>query len=223
MTPADNPHLSVAPVALGPPAPQAHAVVYAVHGRGQSPAFMAELADRVALPDVRWVLPAAADGTWYPQPFLRPREENQPRLDQARAAVRGHLSRLREEVGDRPLVVLGFSQGACLLAEHLLDEQPALAGAVLHTGGYPGPDERAWAERTGALRGLPVLMATAQTDAWVPLRRVEATARALSDLGARVALDVYDDEEHHVNDNAVERVRTFLRRIAGGGRAHTEG
>ncbi|WP_122261242.1 alpha/beta hydrolase [Ornithinimicrobium cerasi] len=216
MTDADNPHLTPAPVTLGPPAPQAGVVVYAVHGRGQSVSFMEDLAQRVALPDVAWVLPAAAGGTWYPEPFLRPMSQNEPRLGQAREAVRQHLAQVREGAGVVPVVVLGFSQGACLLAEHLLDEQPPVAGAVLHTGGYLGPDEHAWPDREGVLRDVPVLMSTAQADAWVPMHRVEATARALAGLGARVTLDVYDDEEHHVNDNAVERIRGFLRRLSGG-------
>jgi phospholipase/carboxylesterase len=205
-----NPHLATPVSHHGVAVEDAAIVVLAVHGRGQSAQYMAALAERVGLDGVAWVLPNASDNTWYPEGFLRPHEENQPRLGQALEAVGSHFGELSG--GPTPVVLFGFSQGACLLSEYLLTEQPRCAGAILHTGGYLGPDEREWPDRGGVLADLPVLMATAEKDEWVPLHRVEATARAFAMLGARVECDIYDDTEHHVNDNAVTRIRKFLRR-----------
>jgi predicted esterase len=205
-----NPHLATSISQHGVAVEDAAVVVLAVHGRGQSARYMTAIAERVGLDGVAWVLPNAADNTWYPEGFLRPHEDNQPRLGQALEAVRTHSAKLSE--GTAPVVLFGFSQGACLLSEFLLTEQPYCGGAILHTGGYLGPDEREWPDRTGALTDLPVLMATAEKDEWVPLARVEATARSLSMLGARVECDIYDDTEHHVNGNAITRIRKFLRR-----------
>lgn len=206
-----NPHLTHEPVQHGTPPESAALVVYAVHGRGQSPAFMAELADRIDLPGVAWILPQAHDFSWYPQSFLVPLAENQPDVDHALEAVRTHVRALLDVDGP-PVVVLGFSQGACLLSEWLLRDQPRLAGAVLHTGGYLGPHERTWdsaAER--GLAGQVVEMFTAQEDAWVPLHRVEATSTAFRTLGATVELTVYDDPDHHLNDDSVRMIRRYLR------------
>lgn len=206
-----NPHLTHEPVQHGAPPGSASLVVYAVHGRGQSPAFMAEVADRIDLPGVAWVLPEAHGSSWYPQGFLAPLAENQPDLDHALETVRAHTRALLEPDGP-PVAVLGFSQGACLLSEWLLREQPRLAGAVLHTGGYLGPDERTWDASPG--RGLSdqvVEMFTAREDAWVPLHRVEATGDAFRSLGATVELTVYDDPDHHLNDDSVRRIRRYLR------------
>jgi len=44
-----NPHLAQDTVLYGAPLAHAGLVVYAVHGRSQSPAFMQELADRIGL------------------------------------------------------------------------------------------------------------------------------------------------------------------------------
>ena len=203
-----NPHLSQDPLWYGPS--DASLVVYAVHGRGQSPDFMKDVADRVDLPDLAWVLPAAHNKSWYPQSFLAPVEENQPALDDALDAVRTHMDVLLNQAGP-PVGVLGFSQGACLLSEYLLQDRPRLAGAVLHTGGYLGPSERDWEVAPDpGLAGLSVELLTAQDDDWVPLHRVEATALAFRSLGASVELTSYDDPEHHVNDDSIRRIRRYL-------------
>lgn len=207
-----NPHLTHEPLRHGAPPGSAALVVYAVHGRGQSPAFMAELADRIDLPGVAWVLPQAHGSSWYPQGFLAPLAENQPELDHALETVRAHTRPLLEQDGP-PVAVLGFSQGACLLSEWLLRDQPRLAGAVLHTGGYLGPDERTWDASPGrGLSGQVVELLTAREDAWVPLHRVQATGDAFRSLGATVELTVYDDPEHHLNDDSVRRIRRYLQR-----------
>lgn len=201
-----NPHLSQDPLWYGPA--DASLVVYAVHGRGQSPDFMKDVADRVDLPDLAWVLPAAHNNSWYPQSFLAPVEDNQPELGDALEAVRTHLADLLDR--DGPVGVLGFSQGACLLSEYLLQERPPVAGAVLHTGGYLGPAQRDWPPDPH-LTGLAVELLTSRDDAWVPLHRVEATALAFRSLGATVALTTYDDPEHHLNDDSIRIIRRYLR------------
>ena len=205
-----NMHLTHETTQHGTPPESAALIVYAVHGRGQSPAFMAETADRVDLPGVAWILPEAHDSSWYPQGFLAPLEDNQPALDDALETVRAHLRPLLSRDGT-PVVVLGFSQGACLLSEYLLRDQPRLAGVVLHTGGYLGPAERTWEPSPqGELSGQAVEMFTAQEDAWVPLHRVEATGDAFRSLGATVELTVYDDRDHHLNDDSVRMIRRYL-------------
>lgn len=206
-----NPHLTHEPVHRGVSPATAGMVVYAVHGRGQSPAFMAEVADRIDLPEVAWILSSAHDHSWYPQGFLAPLRDNQPALDNALDTVREQLRPLLTQEGP-PVVVLGFSQGACLLSEYLLRDQPRLAGAVLHTGGYLGPEEREWESAPGrGLSHLVVEMFTAQEDLWVPLHRVEATSTAFRSLGATVELTVYDDPDHHLNDDSVAMIRRYLR------------
>jgi predicted esterase len=212
-TAPNNPHLAGPPVLRGAPLDQAGLVVYAVHGRGQGPAFMVEQADRVNLPGVAWVVPGADADTWYPQSFLAPLEENQPRLDQALDTVRTHLADLgRMGWASRDVVLFGFSQGACLLAEYLLRDQPSCAGAFLHTGGHLGPDARSWSPEPGTgLPGTEIVLLSAEEDEFVPLVRAEKTAGALAALGARIELTTYDDPLHHLNEDSIVRLRRMLR------------
>lgn len=206
----DNMHLAHPLTHHGAPSDTADLIVYAVHGRGQSPEFMAEVADRVALPRVAWVLPRAHEGSWYPEGFLAPTSENQPHLGHALDTVRTHLEQLLGE-HSAPVVVFGFSQGACLLSEYLLLDQPSLAGAVIHTGGYLGPSEQDWLTGSAeGLSGLDMQVMTARNDSWVPLHRVQATESAFRSLGVSVESTVYDDLEHHINDDAIRKIRDYL-------------
>lgn len=192
----------------------ARLTVYGIHGRAQSPEFMIEQAERIGVEGVHWVLPAAEDNSWYPSPFMEEVEENQPRLDDALDTVGVQLGALlvdAQEAGGPPVVVFGFSQGACLLAEYLLRNQPRVDGIVLHTGGYMGPVIRSFEPVPPAgLHGAEIVMFTASQDPWVPLHRSEETRDAFQGLGASVGLEVYEESEHHINDAAVSRIRSYL-------------
>lgn len=212
-------HLDIGPVHHGAAPDRAQLIVYGVHGRTQSPDFMIEQADRLGLDEVAWVLPAAAGNSWYPGKFMEEHSVNQPQLDQALQVVETQLGRLLagRAGGGPPVVVFGFSQGACLLAEYLLTRQPPVDGAVLHTGGYLGPSRRDLdpLPRNG-LEGVEVAMFVADQDPWVPLSRARETRHAFESVGAQASLQVYEDTEHHINEDSLSRIRDYLQhRLAG--------
>lgn len=169
---------------------------------------MRGVADRVGLPDVHWLAPAADADSWYPLSFLAPVDDNEPRLSWAVEAVAAARARLADAgFGPDRVVLVGFSQGAVVLAEHLLRGAPRCAGAALLTGGYAGAAVR----ETGAdLAGMPVLLGSSAYDVLVPLERVQQTADLLASAGADVTLEVYDDREHLVSDRAVGSTRSLL-------------
>lgn len=193
---------------LGSAIDDAELVVYAVHGRGQSPDFMAEIISQISLPELAWVLPAAPGGSWYPQGFMEPQAESHADFEQSLGLVRDYVKRLLDRA-DAPVVVFGFSQGACLLSEFLLRDRPRVTGAILHTGGYLGERPRDWSP-TPTLRGLEIQMLTANEDDWVPLHRVEETKAAFESLDAAVTLTVFDDPVHRINEESVQLIRTYL-------------
>ncbi len=167
------------------------------------------------MPEVAWLLPSAYESSWYPGRFTEPQEANEPHLGSALRVVDQARAQLAAEgFGPDRLVLLGFSQGACLLAEHLARGAEPCAGAALLTGAYLGPPEVPRAPG-GDLRGMPVFLGLPEQDAWVPLDRAEATARLLSDSGAQVQLESYDEPEHVVTDAAVARVRELLLQAIG--------
>lgn len=178
-------------------------VVLAVHGRGQSPEFMREVADRIPAPGARFVAPEADGNSWYPEPFLEPLDRNRPALDRSLAVLDRCLDELAGRGSGPDRVVLwGFSQGACLLAQHVLTVAPRrYAGLILFTGGYIGPDP-VTPPPAGSLAGLDVLVRSIEHDPWVPRYRVEDTAELLRDAGAAVDLRIDPGTEHVITDEA---------------------
>ena len=208
-----NPHLLPAVARWGADEADAPLVVLALHGRDQDPAFVQGIAERIDLPELAWRLPAADARSWYPLSFLAPVADNEPRLSYALEAVAVRRAELAAAgVGRERLVLLGFSQGAVVLAEHLVRTAEPCAGAILLTGGHVGPPG---SPRTaeGDLRGTPVLLGSAEADPLVPIARVRETAALLEAMGARVELEVYDDLEHLVSDAAVASTRRLLLRL----------
>jgi predicted esterase len=197
-----NPHLAAPPVTVGPPVAGARRVAVVVHGRDQDPEYMLEhLVARLEAPDVAFVLSAAAGRSWYPARYFDPREANEPWLGHARAAVEAAIGRVEPE----RVVLAGFSQGACLVADLLARAPRRFAGAAILTGAFIGPHP----EPSG-LDGVPVFMESSRYDEWVALDDVEATAKAFEAAGARVELQVSEDREHRIRDAAVAGVRALL-------------
>jgi phospholipase/carboxylesterase len=190
--------------------------VLAVHGRTQNPADMRAIADRIVAPTARYYAPTAPGSTWYPQPFLAPLSDNEPALSHALSTIASSLRAIEDDgFGSDRVVLLGFSQGACLLSHYLIDANPPVAGAVLFTGGYVG--EQTLPSDVGdpsGLAGVPIVMRSIENDPWVPPYRVRDTARVFSARGADVDLRIDPGTEHIITEGAVERARALLDDLA---------
>lgn len=198
-------------VRRGPDPRGARAAVVALHGRDQDPGYLeAHLVDRLDLPDLAWLLPAAPARSWYPGRFMDPRAANEPQLSHALEVVDELLEDLAEQgVTAERVVLLGFSQGACVAAEYLLSRPRRYRAAALLTGGYVGPP--GWRPgRSGRLEGTPVLLASSSRDEWVPAGRVRETAAEVEAVGGSTIVAIDDDPEHHINDATVAAVQRLL-------------
>ncbi|MBI2993513.1 MAG: dienelactone hydrolase family protein [Gammaproteobacteria bacterium] len=183
-----------------------------VHGRGRDADDILGIADRLELADVAYLAPTAFEKSWYPNRFMEPIERNQPRLDQA-------LERVDTLVGDllgrgfdpARIILLGFSQGGCLISEYAVRNTRRYGGVVAFTGGLIGPPGTQWNSK-GKFEGTPVFLGTSDIDEWVPEMRVQETARVLRRMGAIVELMIYKGMEHVVNDGEISRARELIRR-----------
>jgi phospholipase/carboxylesterase len=203
-----NPHLDTETVTAGNPDAGVAAVL--VHGRDQDPEFMLEVAQRLGLDDaVAYVLPRAADRSWYPGRFYDPMEDNEPWLGWSLEAVEAAVVQARGGRRSLPdLALVGFSQGACIVAEHLARRPEPYGAAAILTGALFGtPAERL---PVGSLGGLPMFFGIAQGDDWIPVDAVRDTVEAFRRAGARCDLHVYDEQDHGVNDDEILAVRTLL-------------
>jgi phospholipase/carboxylesterase len=189
-------------------------IVVLVHGRGQDTDYMREqVIDRLDRADVAYVLPAAHENSWYPGSFLDPVAQNQPRLNWALERMDDVRQRLHDEgVADSRQVWLGFSQGACVLAEYVARTSHRFGALVCLTGGLFGPTGSALT-RPVNVAGMPAIFATSDIDALVPVGRVDQTAASYRSAGAEVVLAVTAGAAHEIVDNSITRCRTLLDRL----------
>jgi phospholipase/carboxylesterase len=204
-----NPHLTTDTLTAG----NAEAAIAAVllHGRHLDPEWMLDVVRRIDLDDrVAYVLPRAADRSWYPGRFYDPMEDNERCLGWSLEAIETAVT--SASAAGRPLshiALVGFSQGGCILAEHLARRPQPYGAAAILTGalfGTPDVDRLP----VGSLDGLPVFFGSSENDDWIPLPAVRQTVAAFQRAGARCELRVYDDEEHGVNDDEAAAVRGLL-------------
>ncbi len=179
-----------------------------MHGRDQDPAYMqAHLVEPLGLDDVTYVIPAAEHGAWYPGRFFDPIESLEPWLSDALSALDDAISACEAPV--ERIVLAGFSQGACIVAEHVARRPAPYLGVALLTGTLLGrPEEHT---TVGALDGLPVFVSAGRHDEWIPLKHIEQTSRAFSAAGARVSVALTDNTDHVITPEAVDGVRALLR------------
>jgi phospholipase/carboxylesterase len=189
-----------------------------LHGRGGTPEEMIGLANRLALDGCGWVAPAAATGSWYPHRFTEALDANEPFLSRAIDDCDRAVDEASEQ-GRIPLpriIVIGFSQGACLAAEYALRHPGRCGAIVMFTGALIGPPGTPWrlAPPATTLGGLPVLLTGSDADDWVPEARVRETARVLTTLGADVRCRIYAGRDHIVSDEEIVEARNFIKQLS---------
>jgi predicted esterase len=180
-----------------------------VHGRHQDEGVMLDVVRRLDLGDVAYLLPVAAGGSWYPGRYFDPLTANWSYLAAAMEACENAVAvAAAAGVSDECIVVGGFSQGACVVAELLARRPRPFAGAAILTGTLLGPP----GERItpACCHGMRIFFGLSRHDEWVALPDAQATANAFAESGAAVAFETYDDRVHHINDRAVAGLRRLL-------------
>jgi phospholipase/carboxylesterase len=211
-----NPHLERPLVEMGARLGDARAVVLLFHGRGQDPDYVREhIVEPAGRDDVAWWMPHAAASSWYPQGFLAPLDDNEPWLTHALATVDTLVRRSGADGGGadgvdrRRLILAGFSQGGCVVAEYAARHPGRYGGVVACTGGLIGPPGTTWAQ-PGDFAGTPVRLTTAEDDPWVPAWRVKESAGVFERMGARVEQRIFPGGDHAVRPEEVDMLTALL-------------
>jgi len=179
-----NPHIKQPIAYSGAPITPDNPVIVALHGRNQDTDFIINVCERLNWTAASIVAPPAEANTWYPTGFMAPFDDNEPKFTYALERVQTLLDDLREQgVPQEHIVLLGFSQGACLAAEYAIRNPGRYGGIVIYTGGVIGPPGTRW-DYAGDFENTPTLVTTGDTDAWVPVGRVHETIALFRERGA---------------------------------------
>ncbi|MBS1302750.1 dienelactone hydrolase family protein [Loktanella sp. SALINAS62] len=191
------------PIHVGATSDDANVICIVVHGRGQTQGDMlAMIVDRLDLPDVRFALPKSVSEAWYAARAIDPLGDRTPaELDHGIAQIAAVIAAERANAPGRPVLLCGFSQGACMAVE-LLMRRPDLADAAcLLTGCRVGveSDDLPFAR----LDGVPVYASCGDDDPWIPAGDHHKMLATLTRAGARLRADMFPGRPHAVNDTEI--------------------
>ncbi len=185
-----------------------------VHGSGASAADIMTIAAEVMFPGVAYMAPQAAGSAWYPYPFTAPLEANEPYLSSAMEVLSSLVAKAEATVPAGRVILLGFSQGACLTLEFAARNAHRYGGVVGLSGGLIGPDGTP-RDYPGDFERTPVFLGCSDVDPHIPKERVIEAGQVLERMGADVTVRLYPGMAHTVSPDEIEAVRALVKRVAG--------
>lgn len=208
--PFSGPHQGQTVAESGAPASRAKAGMIMLHGRGASAKGILSLSDEFAQPDVRYLAPQADSHTWYPYPFTDPVEKNEPWLNSALQRIFDLIKQLNNEgISDKKIILLGFSQGACMAQEYAARHPARYGGVVGLSGGLIGETVNPELY-TGSLEGTPVFIGAGDQDHWFDLDRIHQSADIFKLLKGSVEKQIYPGKGHTITEDEVKFIRKLI-------------
>jgi predicted esterase len=199
-------------VQAGEPLETARAAMILVHGRGATAEDIMTIAPEVQQPGWAYLAPQAAGNVWYPNPFTAPLDSNEPYLSAALDMLSRLLERVEAAIPVHRVVMLGFSQGACLAMEFAVRNARRYGGIVGLSGGLIGPDGTP-RDYPGSFEGTPAFLGASDVDPYFKKERVSEAAGVLKRMGAEVTMTLYPGMGHLVSEDEIEKVRELVAAI----------
>ena len=209
---SDDPHRGSEEVWFGPVLEEAESAVVLIHGRGDSSRGILALAEEFEAPRTAFLAPQAVSFSWYPYSFLSEVELNEPWLSSALDRVEAAVTAVGTVIPDQRIVLMGFSQGACLALEFAARNTRRYGGVVAFSGGLIGPDgtPRGY---PGSLEGTPVFLGCSDVDPHIPVGRVHESAHVMKGLGGEVEERIYPGMGHTINEDEIAWASRLLTSI----------
>jgi phospholipase/carboxylesterase len=213
-----EPHGSGPVLVAGAALDDADAAMIMIHGRGAGPRDILSLMPALARPSVAYVAPGASGGTWYPNSFMAPRERNEPGISSGLVVIEGLVTDLMlRGFPEEKILLLGFSQGACLASEFVIRHPRRYGGLLVLSGGLIGAPGTTWDDVTATFDDMPVFLGCSDVDSHIPKERVIESEAVFTRLGARVTRKLYPGMGHLVNEDEIAEVQRTIDEIIGGG------
>jgi len=197
-------------VTAGTPVEEAEAAMVLVHGRGATARSIVQMGQEVNREGVALLAPQAARSTWYPNSFLSPVERNEPGRSSGLQAVDDAIETAVDAGIDRGnVLLLGFSQGACLASEYVARNPRRYGGVAALSGGLIGEvvDPENY---EGDIKSTPVFVGCSDVDPHIPIERVHATTEAFERLNGDVDERIYEGMGHGVNGDELDAVADLV-------------
>ncbi|MCC6802045.1 MAG: dienelactone hydrolase family protein [Anaerolineae bacterium] len=193
---------------------EARAAMIMLHGRGATTESILSLVPELEHPEIAYLAPQAAGYTWYPFSFLEPLERNEPYLSSALGVIKQLVGRINGAgVPTSRIMLLGFSQGACLALEFAARNAARYGGVIGLSGGVIGPPGTP-RDYSGSMGGSPVFLGCSDVDFHIPKTSVDESADVFSQLGGAVTKRLYPNMGHTVNDDEIAFVKTMLEAVS---------
>jgi predicted esterase len=191
----------------------AQGAVIMLHGRGATAEDILTLASEFNQPNFAYLAPQAAGYQWYPNRFIMPVAANEPYLSSALKLVDDIVLKLRSDgIPKTKMLLLGFSQGACLALEYAARNPQRYGGVAGLSGGLIGDVLR---EYEGSMDETPVFLGCSDKDFHIPKERVIESASVFRTLGAKVTERLYPNLGHTVNEDELAAVSQMMADISG--------
>jgi phospholipase/carboxylesterase len=194
-----------------------------VHGRTQSPEIMMDwIIDRLGVEGVAYVLPRANGNSWYDARAVDPlNETTRTQLEDSLAYLTSTIDSLRKEASSKkPLMLVGFSQGACLSMEYAFSRGPWHGGLACLTGCRVGThnDNLPLTD----LVSLPVYLTGSDNDPWIPVSAFAEASHAFGRARARLRTELFPGRDHSISEAEIGELRLILSRLQTKGNIQTE-
>jgi len=183
-----------------------------LHGRGASAEDIMTIASEVQHPGWAYLAPQAVGNAWYPNPFTAPLASNEPYLSAALDMISKLVERVEPTVPAQRIMLLGFSQGACLTLEWAARNARRYGAIVGLSGGLIGPDDTP-RDYPGSFDQTPVFLGCSDVDPYIAKERVLDAAEVFKRMGAAVTVRLYPGMGHMVGAEETAIVRGLVEAI----------
>lgn len=207
---SNGPHQGQPVLFRGLSVDKAKAIMVMVHGRDGSADDILLLSDSLDQFHFAYVAIQAAQNTWYPNSFLAAIPDNEPGISSGLLAIDDIVNKLFESgIGSDRIILLGFSQGACLMLDYVVRHPRKFGGIIGLSGGLIGPKGTP-RKYTGSMDGTPVFLGCSDNDIHIPKERVNETAEVFDKLDASVTKCFYPNMGHTINEDEIIEIRKIM-------------
>jgi predicted esterase len=210
--PFEGPHQKSRTITTGADPQKADGAIIMIHGRGATAESIVTLAHEFDAENFHFAAPQASGNTWYPYSFMAPSKNNQPGLSSGLQAIFNIVSDLESKgIPKKKIIILGFSQGACLATEFVARHPNHYGGLIAFSGGIIGDGDSVNPENyIGSLDGTPYFVGCSDNDAHIPVERVEESVEVMTKLGADVTKKIYSGMGHTIIRDEIEEAQKII-------------